>query len=496
MAKTSNKENVSLKQEDLKLFKNLCNEIDEELYIKYITSDEDLKKDVEDEKYFAFLKEKKHIPDEVFINFSELATKLGINELRYYQKLAIFLSRYYLLKKYPDTEQNNVAYWMATGSGKTLIIKADILNYLEYIKNTNPNPDQIEIVITSSLVGLIDQLRKEIEDFVVRNQEFFDQFKINFIIETIQALSNKEDEFKNEIPENCYRLVIFDEAHIGLSSGSRGNNNIGTFKKIRDLLIKDKEKSFLFEYSATFNNMDKSLIDEYKNKIIFDYSYSKFFNDKYGKDFIFQKIGKDVVEDEEKQIEPNVKANLKTFNEKLEAFYYMQENTSYKFPDRPLLVVVGNTTVSKNNKGELSDILKFLKVLKNLTTEEKEKYSKIFNINKGTGQLTIIDNKDREDELLISFGIEATPFGIINIGNKSDFIRVIKKEFGDIVISKAFIPKEQYFENLDNPNSPINLLLGSRKFSMGWNSFRVSQICLINLEQLKETQLFKYLEEE
>ena len=483
MARTKSKkqEKASLKSKDLEFFKSLCNEIDNDLYIRYITSDEELKKQIEDESYFINLHENKNIPEEVFINFSELANKLGINELRYYQKLAIFLSRYYLFKKYPNTKQNNIAYWMATGSGKTLIIKSDIINYLQYIKEINPNLNQIEIIITSSLSGLIDQLRKEIEDFVRRNQEFFDQFKINFIIETIQALSNKEEEFKNDIPENCYRLVIFDEAHIGLSSSSKGNNNIGTFKKIRDLLTKDKEKSFLFEYSATFNNMDKSLIDEYKNKIIFDYSYGRFFNDKYGKDFIFQKISKDVIGDEEAQIEPNVKVNLETFNQKLDAFDYIRENTSYKFPDKPLLVVVGNTTVKQNNKndeGELSDILKFLKVLKNLTKEEKEKYSKIFN--NGTGQLTIIDNKDKEDELLVSFGSEAKPFGIINIGNKSKFIEAVKKEFGDIVVGKALISKEQYFENLDNPNSPINILLGSRKFSMGWNSFRVSQICLIN----------------
>ena len=485
MARTKSKEQekVSLKSKDLEFFKSLCNEIDNDLYVRYITSDGELKKQIEDGSYFLNLKETKNIPDEVFINFSELANKLGVNELRYYQKLAIFLSRYYLFKKYTDTKQNNIAYWMATGSGKTLIIKSDIINFLEYIKEKNLNLNQIEIIITSSLSGLIDQLRKEIEDFVKRNKEFFDQFKINFITETIQALSNKEEEFKNDIPENCYRLVIFDEAHIGLSSGSNnGNNNIGTFKKIRDLLTKDKEKSFLFEYSATFNNMDKSLIDEYKNKIIFDYSYGRFFNDKYGKDFIFQKIGEDKAEDEETQIEPNVKENLKIFNQKLDAFHYIREKTNYKFPDRPLLVVVGNTTVKQNKKendeGELSDILKFLKVLKNLSKEEKKSYSKIFN--DGTGQLTIVDNKDKEDELLISFGNESIPFGIINIGNKSKFIEAVKKEFGDIVVSKALIPKEQYFENLDNPNSPINILLGSRKFSMGWNSFRVSQICLIN----------------
>ncbi|EDP74653.1 DEAD/DEAH box helicase family protein, partial [Hydrogenivirga sp. 128-5-R1-1] len=479
---------ASLKSKDLEFFKKLCNEIDPDLYVRYVTSDEELKREIEEESYFPRLKEKGDIPEEVFINFSELARRLGVDELRYYQKLTIFLSRYYLFTKYPVEGRNGLAYWMATGSGKTLIMKADIINYLEFLKERHSVIDQIEIVVTSSLAELVEQLRREIDVFFRDNRDFFDQFRTNLIVETIQALSNREDEFKSAIPENCYRLVLFDEAHVGLSGGGKGANTIGAFKGMRDLLSEDTERSFLCEYSATFTNMEKSLIDEYKEKIIFDYSYGKFFNDRYGKDFIFQKIGKDVVEDEEAQIEPNVKENLKTFNEKLEAFYYIRESTRYKFPDRPLLVVVGNTTVRQKNKTskdkreeerELSDIMKFLKVLDSLSIEEKRRYSRIFN--GGTGKLTVIDNRDKEDELLISFGRESVPFGIVNIGNKSKFIEKVKEEFGeDAFEGRALIPKEQYFENLDNPSSPINILVGSRKFSMGWNSFRVSQICLIN----------------
>ena len=33
-----------------------------------------------------------------------------------------------------------------------------------------------------------------------------------------------------------------------------------------------------------------------------------------------------------------------------------------------------------------------------------------------------------------------------------------------------------HFENLDNETSPINVLIGSRKFAEGWNSYRLSVI--------------------
>ena len=42
---------------------------------------------------------------------------------------------------------------MATGSGKTLIMKANIVDYLEYLRDKNPS--QVEIIITSPMSELI-----------------------------------------------------------------------------------------------------------------------------------------------------------------------------------------------------------------------------------------------------------------------------------------------------------------------------------------------------
>jgi len=480
-ATKSKKKNTALRASDLELFKTLCKEIDPELYGRYTSSDEEFKESIESGEYFERFK-KNPCFDKVLIDFEELAQKLGVKSLRYYQKLAVFFSRFYLFNKYSYNRnkfKNGVAYWMATGSGKTLILQADILSYLEFIKEKYPTCEQVEIIVTSSLAELISQLEREIEGFYQRNREFLDRFGVKFVIETIQSLMNKKEEFEKDIPDNYFRLVLFDEAHVGLAS-----NKVGAFKEMRDLLVKNRDRSFLFEYSATFNNLNKELFEEYKKKIIFDYSYAKFFGDLYGKDFVFQKIKKDVV-NEEKEIEPNVKENLKLFKEKLEAYEFVKEHTSYKFEDRPLLVVVGNTTVgSKEEKKENSDILKFLRVLNDLSDTEKRNYSLIFN--GGTGRLTFIDNKDKEDEILVAFGAESTPFGLINIGGKEDFLKKARELFGEeAVIEKTFLPREWSFEHIDSSNCPVNILMGSRKFSMGWNSYRVSQICLINFGKSK-----------
>ncbi|MFN2267750.1 MAG: hypothetical protein ABR533_05705, partial [Desulfonatronovibrio sp.] len=59
-------------------------------------------------------------------------------------------------------------------------------------------------------------------------------------------------------------------------------------------------------------------------------------------------------------------------------------------------------------------------------------------------------------------------------------------------ISKAnIIPDLCLFEHIDTPDSPVNLLIGSRKFAEGWNCFRVSVIGLINLGATKGNKIIQ-----
>lgn len=47
------------------------------------------------------------------------------------------------------------------------------------------------------------------------------------------------------------------------------------------------------------------------------------------------------------------------------------------------------------------------------------------------------------------------------------------------------------FENIDKPQSPVNVLIGSRKFAEGWNCFRISVIGLINLGKTKGNKIIQ-----
>ena len=78
----------------------------------------------------------------------------------------------------------------------------------------------------------------------------------------------------------------------------------------------------MFEYSATFYDVkDKLQIDEYAKRVVFEYDYGKFYNDRYGKDFKFDVIKKDeIAAKENEDIKRNLDLNLEAFSKKLASY--------------------------------------------------------------------------------------------------------------------------------------------------------------------------------
>ena len=471
-----------MKSSDLILFRDICDSLDSRLYSQIQNPDDEFIEDVE--KGYKF--NEFATTCGVEYDFEDMKEKLGVG-LRYYQRLALYFSKYYFEKLYSfnGNENNKLTYWMATGSGKTIIMKANIIDYFEYLRDKNP--DEIEVIITSPLKELIGQLQNEMSEFFAN--PYFRDFKFSYKIETTQGLiSRYENESHEIVGESQYRLLLVDEAHIGL-----GSNDKGAFVKLRDNLTKNITNSFMYEYSATFYDITKKeQIDEYAKRIVYEYDYGKFYNDMYGKDFKFDVVKKDEIsEDENKDIKRNLDANLEAFNKKIEAFFaYNRDkriNRGKLFPNRPLLVMAGNTvSASKENSAnneENSDIAKIVDYLANLDSNIIDKYIGIFNANSGV--LHLLQNSANDGELLMAFGEDATPFGLITVGNVKKFLEnsnIAKLiENGKIISKNIKFTNENYlFKNIDDENSPINILIGSRKFSAGWNSFRASQICLIN----------------
>jgi len=420
--------------------------------------------------------------------------------LRYYQIMALYFTEVFFRnrnnKDFEDFTDNALAYWMATGSGKTIIMHINIFQFIEHNKGFK----DLELIMTTPGVNLIEQHEREVTPLIEYLNKSYKN-KVRLTIDTTSALLNKADDFFNFPDDKSrQRLILVDEAHIGL--GSNQKDDEGEFLKLRRRL--NIKHSFLFEYSATFHNLSKGLENEYSKSIVYDYNYNLFFGDGYGKDFYFQKIGSDLLKDNYKD---NLDLNLQVIEDKLGVFSKVQYVVkdlfnADAFPDRPLIAFMGNTVNNKKDEGkkntngeaedELSDISEIVKYFAELTIQERAKFKHVFN-NSYNGKLKLTRNPQADDEILLSYG-SGDYWGIINVGNGLNYINNYKDENVEKVTTTSIVisNNEKYlFENIDKPQSPINVLIGSRKFAEGWNCFRVSVIGLINLGKTKGNKIIQ-----
>lgn len=422
--------------------------------------------------------------------------KLNKVTLRYYQILALYFTEVYFRNKdkneFEEYTKNALAYWMATGSGKTMIMHINIFQFIEHNKGFK----DLELIITTPGVNLIQQHEREVTPLVdYLNKQH--RNKIRILIDTTSALLNKPDDFFN-FPDDKkrQRLILVDEAHIGLGNGNTDSD--GAFLELRKRL--NIKHSFLFEYSATFHNVGRNLENEYGKSIIYDYNYNLFYRDGYGKDFFFQSIHSDVLKKDD--FKDNLDLNLEVIEKKLDVFnnidYSLVKDlfSATTFPDRPLIAFMGNTVNDSKKEGkgedELTDIAKIINYFENLSIRDRALYKNVFN-NNYTGKLKLTRNTQADDEILLSYG-SGDYWGIVNVGKGLDFINNYKGTNFEKVTSTAVVISnvEKYlFENIDKPQSPINVLIGSRKFAEGWNCFRVSVIGLINLGKTKGNKIIQ-----
>lgn len=185
---------------------------------------------------------------------------------------------------YMEKDLNKIALWNATGSGKTLLMH---INYLQYKHYAGQIGEGNTYILLTPKEGLSKQ---HLEDFkessipaslfdkVLSRSAFTNSNEIQIIENT--KLSNKDGEKTIAVSRFGHSNVVFvDEGHRGASGD--------TWYRYRNQLC---EEGFSFEYSATFGQAvaasnDKNLENEYAKCIIFDYSYKYFYADGYGKDY-------------------------------------------------------------------------------------------------------------------------------------------------------------------------------------------------------------------
>jgi hypothetical protein len=106
----------------------------------------------------------------------------------------------------------------------------------------------------------------------------------------------------------------------------------------------------------------------------------------------------------------------------------------------------------------------------------------------GAGEIEVI--KRPSDQKEVAFRLKTAtddqPFALIKIGDIAAFL---KDELVGYEIIEGF-DNEGYFERLDEDDSGINILMGSRTFYEGWDSNRPNVMCFVNIGQSTEARKF------
>ena len=225
--------------------------------------------------------------------------------LRPYQKEAVGRYLYYKNRKKPE----QVLYNMATGSGKTLLMAAIILekfkqgerNFIFFVNNDNiltktrANflPNEIgkylfadKITIDNQVVGV-----REVTDFSDSQPD-----SINIVFTTIQKLHQdlntpRENRLTYEQFEDLSLVLLADEAHhLNAGLGKKEKDENDSWTATIENIQSTARKSSLFEFTATIDLANPDIAKKYEKSLIFKYDLKEFRLDKYSKDVLFHLV--------------------------------------------------------------------------------------------------------------------------------------------------------------------------------------------------------------
>ena len=464
-------------------------------------------------KYFQYLA----------VLFSEIYLDKYFNDKEFLNELNLFLEELKVkLPPFTKEDLKKLAFWMATGSGKTLILH---INYLQMLKYSNKWDN---IILITPNEGLSEQHYEELKSSGIACKLYdgnIDNLKTKdkeiLIIDIHKLTKNKKKEGVS-VDISYFdgkNLVFVDEGHKGQKSQEQ------KWKKIREELAKD---GFMFEYSATFGQVignNKDLLQEYAKAIIFDYSYKYFYKDGYGKDFYVYNIQTNKEYSKEQQ-DLLLIAGLLSFYEQLVVFEENKEEFKRYNIEKPLWIFIGSRVIKSKTKIEkdiASDVERVIKFIDEVLSNEdklKQSIDKILNaktglldeegrdvfedkfrylkeVNKnnliddiyqkvfgGRGKLELYEIKNA-DEIALKSSASKDYFGVINVGDINALKNLI-----DLKVKRDYFTNS-LFSSINSNSSNINILIGSKKFIEGWNSWRVSNIGLINIGKNEGPQIIQ-----
>ncbi len=411
--------------------------------------------------------------------------------------------------EFTEPDLSKLAFWMATGSGKTLILH---INYHQFKRYKAFVPESIILITPNE--GLSRQHFEELQKSGIPCWLYSGSLSEMgghlrepgvLILEMTKLVEEKKGEGVT-IPVDVFEgrnLLFVDEGHKGKKSEEQ------KWAKLRNRVA---EKGFVFEYSATFgqilNESNRQTLEEYGKAILLDYSYKYFYLDGYGKDFSVINVKPGSLGSTHFQ-ETMFAANLLAFYQQLCVFEEHTATACQRNLEKPLWIFVG-TTVSQ----EESDILQIVELFRKALNDEawlegyvarilsgnsglkKEDDGDAFDdafeyiretgfssddlyrrVLGGKGLFAVNEIRGAEGELALRVG-ENPYFGVVNVGSTARLKKELERKGVVVGVDAVTV---SLFDTIKREESSINLLIGSKKFIEGWDTWRVSSMGLLNM---------------
>jgi hypothetical protein len=105
--------------------------------------------------------------------------------------------------------------------------------------------------------------------------------------------------------------------------------------------------------------------------------------------------------------------------------------------------------------------------------------------------LKLSNIKSADGEIGLRAGNSDHYFGVINIGEDSVFLQFVEENLPDLIVEEGDTFQGSLFHQINKQHSPINILIGSRKFIEGWSSWRVANMGLMNIGKSEGPQIIQ-----
>jgi type III restriction enzyme len=436
-----------------------------------------------------------------------------------------------LLGQYYKVEDNQIPYteflnraslWMATGSGKTLVL-IKLIEFLHQLATYNHIPKN-DILILAPKPEILNQIKEHIEVFnknssVKINLKDLREFEKSKHLQTslyepdgitvfyyrsdnITDVDKTEQLSYKTVLNNGKWYVLLDEAH-------KGDKEDSIRQAYYSILA---HKGFIFSFSATFTDTVDIVTTAY------NFNLKKFIETGYGKHITVS--GQEYKNwNKKKQDEFSVADKTEMVVKSLLVLTAIKKEAKFiktKHPElfhNPLLITIANevntidaelklffkqlaiVASGKYDLDKAKEVLRqdliihrdyqfntaeipgsFVQIIENLTKEDILK--QVFNASAfGKIEYTRIANNSREVAFRLKTANAGQHFCLLVASDATKWSDNVLEnyEYTETPLTKS------YFKTINSQESSINILLGSRIFTEGWDSNRPNVVNFINI---------------